>query len=208
MMKMVCAITICLLMFRGGVDKEIMYVEKSHPTTSISESINEIKLEPIKVDEFGRLSLPYNLQGTYSTMLKIADVEKMVGIGCMRDTEDTQYSVHKVGFENNVEGYCFISYRKGFVVDSWFVTKIPSLYDFAKVKKNKTTSEDIKKIDPATIVFDTDTPVSYHRFANGLMLEIRYANKEGKLVVQEYGLYQEPSGIVKKLLPSDLALVQ
>ena len=31
MMKMVCAITICLLMFRGGVDKEIMYVEKSHP---------------------------------------------------------------------------------------------------------------------------------------------------------------------------------
>lgn len=168
---------------------------------------NNLVTKNVNVSEFGALNLPYRLQGSRSMAFNMDFVKDMVGLECLRTNDKVSYSVHKVSFANDIEGYAFISYNSEAVIDTWFVVKIPSKSEFENIKVNKTTLEQIKQLDPATIVYDSDEPVSYHRFSDGTMMEIYYKNNGDKLVVKEYGISEDPANIVENLLPIDLELV-
>ena len=185
--------------------------------SNLNETNNNIEIEradklivkSFLINEYGdRLILPYSLQGAYSSIVEQRDVEEIIGLECLREKGNVIYSVHKFINENGMSGYCFISYDSIRVIDSWFVIKIPSKFEFEGIKVNKTTIEEIKLLDPATIIFDSDEPSSYHRFSDGTMMEIRYKDLNGVMVVKDYGISEDPSNIVKHLLPIDLSLVK
>lgn len=162
----------------------------------------------IEISDFEeRLKLPYNLQGSFSLSLTKNDVEKTIGIECLRDNEKCEYSTHKVRFDNGDICYCFISYQSERVVDTWFVSTIPNKKQFMSIKQDETTFDEIRSLDPAAIIFYADEPVSYHRFKDGTMMEIVYNKVGDKFIVKEYGIEDDPVNIVKNLITSDLELI-
>jgi len=169
---------------------------------------DDLITKSVDIAECDRLKLPYRLQGSFSLALNMNSVKDTLGLECLRVNGKSVYSVHKFSNDNGEEGYCFISYESEVVIDSWFVIKIPSRSDFKKIKKKETTLEQIKQLDPATIVFDADEPISYHRFADGTMMEVRYQNNGVTTIVKDYGISKDPANIVKSLLPIDLMLVK
>lgn len=174
----------------------------------ISSQINENITKCINVQDFGCLDLPYHIQGTYSYALTMTYVEDTIGIECLRVNGQKTYSIHKVLFENGKEGYCFISYDSTRVIDSWFVVKLPSKLEFlTTIKRNFTSFEQVKQLDPATILFDTDEPTSYHRFYDGSTMEITYKNVNGILIVKDRYISKDPVDIVKTILPEDMSLI-
>ena len=150
-----------------GISEKLQSIVRYEDANSIISSI-------INYSELGRLELPYHLQGSYSIALTLEDVEESIGVECLRINSTAIYSIHKVKFENGNNGYCFISYKNGIVIDSWCVTNFPSKSQFKAIQCNITSVEEIKSIDPDTLVFEAQTPVSYHRFSDGSMMEIYY----------------------------------
>ena len=178
---------------------------------------DELITKSIKISEFIELapSEPWCLQGAGSFMLlnDLNNVKEMVGLECLRVNGESKYSVHKIDFENGTEGYCSISYKGDAdrVVDSWFVVKMPSKFRFNMIGEfgaNRTTLEEIKQLDPATLVFGEVSPTSYHRFSDGTMMEIRYKNENGTIVMRDYGIDDDPANIVNHLFPTDLDLIK
>lgn len=166
-----------------------------------------ISTKSFSINDFGRLNLPYKLQGSYSLSLTIDNVKETIGLDCLRDNKGFVYSVHRFTNNDNQPGYCFISYDSVRVIDSWFVVKIPDKSKFKVIKSNKTTLSDIKLLDPATILFDGDEPQSYHRFSDGTAIEIRYTKNGDTYTVKDYGFVEDPITIVKYLLPVDMQLI-
>lgn len=186
---------------------ENVVTEKYQSVINNNAIADELISKSVDISEFGRLNLPYRLQGSYSLALDIESVDEVLGLDILRTNGESVYSIHKFTNKNDEEGYCFISYESEMVVDSWFVIKVPSKSDFQKIKGDKTTLEQIKQLDPATIVFEGNEPSSYHRFSDGTMMEIRYKENDGYMIVKDYGVSKDPANIVKNLLPKDLSLV-
>lgn len=203
------SIAILVISFVGcEMEKKTTSSNSTISPTDNNIPFTELITKENKLSDFGRLNLPYDLQGSYSLRLSIEDVKTTLGLECYRTNGEYAYSVHKVLFDDNTTNYCFISYTSDAVVDTWFVSKIPSKESFNKIKKDKTTFEQIKQMDNATIIFDADKPVSYHRFLDGTMMIIQYADLNGTKVVEDYTITQDPVDIVNHLLIEDLNLIK
>lgn len=206
----ICSLVFSLIFLLAGCGKGKEDV-LSNSITSASDDIvpfTELVTKENKLSDFGRLELPYDLQGTFSLCLEKDYVKNTLGIECLRKNGEYEYSVHKVLFDDGTINYCFISYQSGFVVDSWFVSKIPSKSSFRKIAKDKTTLEQVKQIDKATMFFGDESPSSYHRFSDGTMMIIEYSGIDESSVVTDYYVEQDPVNIVNHLLPADLKLIK
>jgi len=212
MKKIIYIIILCALLLSGCNDNKGVnnMSDKYKSTIENSISANELISKSINIQQFSenRLDLPYNLQGGLSLALIIENVKDTIGLECLRNNKNSVYSVHKYTNESGQSGYCFISYDSEVVIDSWFVIIIPKKSDFLGIIKNKTTLEEIKQLDPATIIFEGDEPISYHRFIDGTIMEIEYTINKGDMIVKDYGVNKDPSNIVKNLLSIDLDLVK
>lgn len=198
--KIVALISVVLIVSLVGCEVEKTISSNNIPFTELITKEN-------KISDFGRLKLPYDLQGAYSLRLSIDDVKATLGLECYRTNGEYVYSVHKVLFEDGTTNYCFISYSSDIVIDTWFVSEIPSKDNFDKIKKGKTTFQQIKKLDKAAIIYDTDEPTSYHRFSDGTMMIIQYSEEDGINVVEDYTLTSDPVDIVNRLLTIDFDLI-
>lgn len=166
----------------------------------VSDSENFQKIMP------GNMVFPYVIQSGYSIAISPEDVEKRIGMNYFRYNNGRYYSVHKCNYEN-IDGYLFITYSDGIVIDGWFVSKMPDKDKFEKLIKGKSTFSDIQKLDDSSILINNGTYKSYHRFNDGTMIEILYKTENKNKVVIDYKWCNDPIRVWDNLLQIDKELI-
>lgn len=95
--------------------------------------------------------------------------------------------------------------------DMWTFKYIFDYNDFKNIRKGRSTSKDVKKIDPYLYIyeFSNNTGVSEHKLKDNKNLIIEYVKKNKSWVVSDIKYNDEdPSNMTKSILPEDLKLIQ
>jgi len=143
----------------------------------------------------------------------------------LRYNNNCFYCVVPVVFESGNNGYIFNFYKGiaenidngAFIepdvlayIDSWPSVKHLNKTMFLPVVNGVTTFDTIKKIDPATYLYDNKdgTSSSFHRFFDGTAMCIEYEQKGNKFLVTFHALVKDTINCADILLPIDLKLIK
>ena len=123
------------------------------------------------------------------------------------------YAIYKI--EDNSSHYLIMTFSRNFydLQNSWYVTKMPSKQLFKKYVDVGTPLEVVMLIDPDTYNINAESEkdlyYSYHRFADGTGLLIKYQrNVDEKWVVETSRYETDRNRIVKNLIDMDYQLIK
>lgn len=183
------AISLCLLStFIGCVDSK----------SDVSNQ-NE-KVESLKVN------LPYSIRNSMSMVLTSEDIEKQYGTANLKRESDTKnYEIRDINDGSKL--ITIYDKSNNSVQDMWQLKTLLSSDNFNDISKEKSTADDIIKIDPYTNIIETgdNTAISEHRLANNTVINIDYIKKDGSWIVNN--ITPDTSNFTNILNDEDLNLI-
>lgn len=172
---------------------------------------NDMSIRKLSVSEvkLARLEYSFDVENGFSSTISLTDVRSQFSSFYLRFNKGIYYGVVKTS-----DGYLFMLFDDNLQFkDGMPIKKLTTKKDFDGIKTGISTVEDIKKVDPGTLLIKNISEnalegESFHRFADGTMLVVTYQKESGRWIVKDMLFKDDPTKFLEYLLPKDLEVLQ
>ncbi|MDP4094035.1 MAG: hypothetical protein Q8920_11815 [Bacillota bacterium] len=146
-------------------------------------------------------NIPFEMRKSISLVLRDGYIKKKYGNpDITRTCKDYSYEIRNM--EDGSKLFVFYSDKKN-VRNIWRLKKLMKRKDFDQIKPGVSSSVDIIKIDPYTVITG-DEGISEHKLINNEVAVIKYLKKDNKWIVNDINYENDQSDFSAMLLPEDL----